>query len=83
MPNRDVGDRLWHALDKADGLPPQDLESIGVLITAGEWSVALETLCTQIFEYDVEVDKVYRAELQALGDELGVNAPRLLGDPWG
>ncbi len=82
MTQQDVCGRLFEALAKADGLPQHDLESIGVLIGAGEWSLALETMCTQIFEYDVEVNNAYRAELEALGSELGVNAPHFLGDPW-
>lgn len=82
MSKRGVGDRLRAALAKAGGLPDRDVHSVEVLIAAGEWSVALETLCTQVFEYDIEVTKTLRAELDALGAELGVNAPYLLGDPW-
>lgn len=34
-------------------LPPEDVASIRVLVDAGEWELALDTLCTQIHEYDV------------------------------
>ncbi|MEX0795784.1 MAG: MafI family immunity protein [Acidimicrobiia bacterium] len=81
MSKHDVSNRLSKALVMADGLTQQDVAAIGVLITAGEWELALETLCTQLFEYDVEVSVAYRAKLEALGTELGVNAPHLLGDP--
>jgi hypothetical protein len=75
-------DELRAALAAADGLPMADVESIGVLIDAGELGVALETLCTQIYEYDVEVDTAQRVRLEDLGATLTVTVPYLLGDPW-
>ena len=64
------------------GLPARDVENISILIDAGEYEVALETLCTQIYEFDVEIDKAERAALEKLGVLLKVPAPYLLGDPW-
>jgi hypothetical protein len=75
-------DQLRAALAAAVGLPASDVDSIGVLIDAGEIGVALETLCTQIYEYDVEVDAAQRARLEDLGTALTVPVPYLLGDPW-
>jgi hypothetical protein len=83
--DRDAGElaaELRRALARADALPAGDVESISVLIMAGEWRVALEALCTQIFEYDVEIDDELRADLVRLGMELDVAVAHLLGDPW-
>src|SRR5215212_8452268 len=63
-----MGERIRHASD----LPSMDRESIEVLIAAGEWAVALETLCTQLYEYDLEPSAEERAQLEALGRELDV-----------
>lgn len=73
---------LRQAVDAAAGLPPPDIEQIRVLVDAGELQVALETLCTQAYEYDLELSLVQREALQALGDALGVSVRYLLGDPW-
>lgn len=77
----DVAERLRQAADEAAGLPPADVEQIRVLIDAGELQVALETFCTQAYEYDVELSSVQREALQALGDELRLSVRYLLGDP--
>jgi len=83
-----TGDADWAAaiatglrqrLSLAVGLPEVDVDFIAV----GEWGVALETLCTQIFKYDVELAPGERSRLEALRRERGVPVPRLLGDPWG
>ncbi|NTW42029.1 MAG: MafI family immunity protein [Cellulomonadaceae bacterium] len=76
-----VGD-LKRALDGAAGLPVGDSASIGVLIDVGEWQVALETLCIQMYEHDVEVGEDQRSLLGRLGRVLGVPVGYLLGDPW-
>ncbi len=72
--------RLRAALDAASGLPPEDVQNVDVLVRAGEWAVALETLCTQIHEYDVPVDTAQRALLETLGGDYGVQVGRLLGE---
>ena len=77
-----LADQLRAALAGANGLPTADVDSIGVLIEAGELSLALETLCTQIYEYDIEVDASQRSRLEELGSALDVAAAYLLGDPW-
>lgn len=73
---------LRRALEGAAGLPASDVNSIAVLINAGEWRLALETLCTQTYEYDVEVSEEQRSLLGHLGQVLDVPVGYLLGDPW-
>jgi hypothetical protein len=63
-------------------LPPADVASIRVLVEVGEWVVALEALCTQLYEYDVPLASAQRASLIDLGSDLGVPVAYLLGDPW-
>lgn len=75
-------EELRAVIKRIEGLPEHDVESIVVLINAGEWRVALETLCTQIYEYDCDLSKEIREELLRLGRDLGVAAGYLLGDPW-
>ena len=75
---KDLRERLSNAV----GLPEGDIASIRVLIDAGEWVVALESLCTQIYEYDLEPSADERERLRAIGRELGVQVAYLLGDPW-
>ena len=69
---------LKHALDSAPGLPAPDVDSIGVLIRAGEWEIALETLCTQISEYELEMSDEQRFRLSRLGRVLNVPVDDLL-----
>ena len=77
-----LANRLREAVSAARELPATDAGSIEVLIGAGELVLALETLCTQIYEYDIEVGRALRTELEDLGEVLGVHSAYLLGDPW-
>jgi len=78
----EVQNHLRAALLKAGDLPCHNVEFIESLVGAGENQLALDTLCTQIYEYDIEVDNVFRSELDDLGRRLDVNVAYLLGDPW-
>ena len=80
--SEEIAERLHERLQRAVGLPESDMESIGVVIDAGEWRVALEVLCAQLYEYDLEIPGDERRQLEALGAELDVAVGYLLGDPW-
>lgn len=43
-------------LEHVEGLPPHDVGSISAPVDAGEWEVALEVLCTQIYENDCDLE---------------------------
>jgi hypothetical protein len=73
---------LRHVLEQVDGMPANDVENITVLISVGEWKIALETICTQIYECDLEIRVSVREELIRLGRALQTPAAYLLGDPW-
>ena len=44
-----------------------DVANVWELIDAGEWGLAHDTLCTQLYEFDVHVDEDVYATLEALG----------------
>ena len=54
------------------GLLPDDVENVWELIDAGEWALALDTLCTQLYEYDVQIDQATYDDLAELGQYFGV-----------
>lgn len=67
---------LRHLLNEVQGsLPNRDLQHVGRLIAAGEYGVALDVLCTQLYEYDKEVSPdTYRTIVdlaRVAGSELG------------
>lgn len=59
----------------ASALPEGDAESMSSLVAAGELSLAFETLCTQLYEYDVAVRPADHESLARIGGAMGV-APR-------
>ena len=54
----------------ADELPAQDQENVASLVGAGEFGIAFETLCTQLYEYDVTPTPDDLARLAAVGRRL-------------
>lgn len=60
-------------------LPAADVENAWGLIDAGEPGVALENLCTQLYEYDVTVPRPVLAQITAAGEAMGL-APDLWTD---
>ncbi|RZS44752.1 hypothetical protein EV193_101630 [Herbihabitans rhizosphaerae] len=58
---------LRQVVDRVGGeLPESDVRSVGELIDAGELGVAYENLCTQLDEYEVEIDQESLAGLTAV-----------------
>lgn len=58
-------------------LPERDIEFVQELLDVGEWGVAHEHICTQLFEYDATVPPEVVAELARLGE-----AMRLDPEAW-
>lgn len=48
-------------------LPEEDVDHILEFLEVGEWGLAFETLCTQLYEYDIAVPAPILAELADLG----------------
>ena len=86
MTEVNVSEELRTVLQRVEGLPEHDVQSIVVLINAGEWKVALEALCTQIYEYDCDLPVHCQVNLRegpcASGSE-HADAPRQQGQPEG
>jgi hypothetical protein len=58
-------------LDSFVGLPERDVDSVEELVQVREWALALENLCTQLYEYDpVPIESVRLME--EIGREVGV-----------
>jgi hypothetical protein len=63
-------------LQLAGPLPDADVANVLDLLDAGESGVAFETLCTQLYEYEVQVPADTQAELAPIGQQMGL-APHL------
>lgn len=73
--------RLHRAMDAANGLPADDIANVQSLIDAGEWVVAFETLCTQIYEWEISLRAEVVRDLEGLGSSLGAD-PALTDHLW-
>lgn len=71
-------EKLRLATQLAVSLPDNEIEDLNVLIAAGEYRIALENLCTQLFEYGQVLSLEYRDLLEALGEMCGVDVGALL-----
>ena len=63
--------RLHHAMDAASGLTSEDVSNVESLIQVGEWLIAFETLCTQIYEWEISLSAELVRDLEDLGSALG------------
>ncbi len=51
----------------------EDFQSIQELVSVGEYAVAFENLCTQLYEYDVLVDVNVKERLEEIGTEMSLD----------
>lgn len=72
---------LHRAMDAATGLSMDDISNVQSFIDAGEWELAFEILCTQIYEWDVALKSSVIRELEHLGSALGT-APEYTDCLW-
>lgn len=75
----EVNHDLRAMLRDAAELPCRDVESVESLVSAGEWELALDTLCTQMDTYGIVPSEAGLEKLLSLGEELGVDVRGLLG----
>lgn len=57
---------------RARGVPDRELDDMADLVRAGEPGIALQNLCTQLFEYEVLVPVSVRDALGAIGASMGI-----------
>ena len=60
-------------MDAAVGLPSRDLDHLESLIQAGEPEIALETLCTQMYEFGIPLTAAMRDLVASVGRQLRVD----------
>lgn len=58
-------------LDSLGGMP-FDMQECRTLVHAGEYGVAIENLCTQLFEYDVVLSTVQKECIAAIAKRLTI-----------
>lgn len=68
---------LHEAMDAAEDIPSDEIDTIEGLIQAGEQLVAFEVLVTQVVEYDIVLEPNVRQGLLKAGAELGAEASYL------
>jgi hypothetical protein len=54
--------------------PEAEIDQVKDLVRVGEWAVALENLCSQLYEYECAVAPKILATIEELGREIGVDA---------
>jgi hypothetical protein len=64
--------RFHVILDSIVDLSQDDIERVEELVQVGEWAIALENLCTQLHEYDVELPAETFGLIEQLGLDIGV-----------
>ena len=75
MSMSDAQQKLLQVLPELKGrLRDQDYENATEEIEAGEEGVALETICTQLYEYDIRIPRSTYLKLQAIGEGMGMPA---------
>ena len=52
--------------------PEGEVERIRELVRVGEWAIALENLCSQLYEYEFVVSPTILGHIEELGRETGV-----------
>lgn len=71
---REIFDGLQVLLkEKIEELPEQDIQNISEDIHHHEWGVAFETLCVQIYEYDIPVNTDYYNRMANLGKSMNID----------
>jgi hypothetical protein len=65
--------RFHVIVDELPGLRSEDVENVEDLIRAGEWTVAFENLCTQLYEYDVAIPPATLVKISELGRDVGAS----------
>ena len=73
LSNEDVVLQLSRATDASPELPAKDVDLIRQFIQVGEFLLAFETLCTQLYEYEVVLSHTRASLLRQIGIALGAD----------
>ncbi len=55
-----------------DKLPGQDIEKITEMLENNEFGLALDILCTQIYEYDIKVDEQFYEDVKKVAEMMNI-----------
>ncbi len=55
-------------------LPREQVKDFAGLVRAGEPGIAFENLCTQLYEYDIVVNREVLGELKVVGSAMGLES---------
>ncbi len=64
--------RFHLVLDQIVDLDQDEIERVEELVQVGEFAVALENLCSQLYEYDVRISDELVAAIAVLANTVGV-----------
>jgi hypothetical protein len=65
--------RIELLLTQVPGLPDRDRENANMFLENGEWGLALETLCGQLYENDVSISAAVYEGIRDAGTEMGMD----------
>ena len=73
--SRTIADEVGCILDAVQcHLAQKDRDSIVELIQVGEWGIALENICTQLYEYEAPVSWVTYQQIKKCGERMKLSA---------
>lgn len=55
-------------------LPSNDVRNITEFIENGEWGLAYEILCIQLYEYDIQISRGFYEKISSLGKSIGIQS---------
>lgn len=65
--------RRFHiVMDGTPGFPEEEIDKIEELVQVGEWQIAFENLCTQLYEFGIVLPGGSLAMIAEIGREVGV-----------
>lgn len=64
--------RFHVILDAIVDLDQQEIERVEELVQVGEFAIALENLCTQLYEYDASIDSDTATAIAQLARRVGI-----------
>jgi hypothetical protein len=69
-----IAEQFAAVLDGLRDFPEAEIDQVKDLVRVGEWAVALENLCSQLYEYGCALAPTVLATIEELGRETGVDA---------
>lgn len=65
--------KILNLTEQINSLPEKDKKNVVEFVEHGEWGIALDTLCNQIYEHDLKITKTTYDEIEAVGKMMNMN----------